>query len=274
MRLLAAYTGLVNAPPETLLPKLIDIAETRQPESAEAALRAATILETTLDNDSANRLRSDLDDLIFAYQSSPVERPLVLARTRLNARYGNLNAALEDLQARLGDEPEKSEEWRRLIQTTIQSAVKQADASANPADFNAILKAQVNLDASPAADATRVMLARKLIDAGGAHLIDQIITPQVFRRSTEARRIFADALIRRGLSDKAMLVLARSEDSESRELKNRIRELEATDMRVRLEDRFDALPVEAPDAPLTYARDLLEGSISDLNQIEEIMTDG
>ncbi len=57
-------------------------------------------------------------------------------------------------------------------------------------------------------------------------------------------------------------------------LQRRHRKLEARDMLVRLEDRFDALPVESTEAPLTYARDLLEGSISDLNQIEEIMTDG
>ncbi len=274
MRLLAAYTRPPNAPPETILPRLIDVAETRQPESAEAALRAATILETTFDNDSAGRLRSDLDDLIFAYRGSAMERPLVLARTRLNARYGDLNSALEDLQARIGAEPAKSEEWRRLIQQTIKSAVKQADAGANPADFNAILKAQVNLDASPEADESRVTLARKLIDAGGAHLIDKVITPQVFRRSSDARKVFADALVRRGLADKAMLVLARSDDDESLAMKERIRTLGATDMRVRLEDRFDALPTASTDAPLTYARDLLEGSISDLNQIEEIMTDG
>ncbi len=273
-RLLRAYIQPEDASEMAPLSILADLSETRTPEAIPAVLRATEILIKGFDRGDAKRVRQSLDDLIYIYEGTDKEAGLVLARAKMNARYGNLASALQELKARLSDEPENAGYWSELIQRTIRSAIEGADPIERPGDFAKILRVQSDLDQSPQSDVARLSLARQAVDSGAAHVATDVLPKPVLARSMDARKIMAEAALKMGRSKQAITLLNGAKDKDSIALRRRAMTLSADDVRTVSAGRFDTAPTATQDAPLAHARQLLDQSITDLTTVEEMLSDG
>ena len=269
MQLLGTY-----AVEGTVLDRMLGLSETRSPIAVEAALRAADMLAQTTNRGAAERLGTTLDDLAFLYRDSQSEAPLSLAQAKLQARYGDLASALTGLAEKAEKHPERADHWRGIAHETIRVATEGADPVARPLDFDTILSSLRYLDDSPASDAAKLSLARKLLNIGGAHIVDTVLTAPTLKRSTEARRLLAEARLLTGDAPGARKLLAGLGDDESAPLRDRA----AAMGRTITIDSARALfaPVKRPPetASISAARDLLDEADADLSIIEELLADG
>jgi len=269
MQLLGTY-----AVEGTVLDRMLGLSETRSPIAVEAALRAADMLAQTTNRGAAERLGMTLDDLAFLYRDSQSEAPLSLAQAKLQARYGDLASALTALAEKVEDHPERADHWRGIAHETIRVATEGADPVARPHDFDTILSSLRYLDDSPASDAAKLSLARKLLNIGGAHIVDTVLTAPTLKRSTEARRLLAEARLLTGDAPGARKLLAGLGDDESAPLRDRAAAMGKT---VTIDSaRALFAPVKRPPetASISAARDLLDEADADLSIIEELLADG
>ena len=274
VRLLGAYVSSEETAPQAAVSPLLRLAESQQPEAVPAALRVSSILIEEFNREAAQRVLMAIDELAFVYRGSDTEAALVIAQSKLNARYGDLAAALTELDERRLAEPEREAYWRRVVQETIRSAMVGADPLTRPSDFAAILKAQERLDQSPESDRARLSLARQLVEAGAAHLVEEVLPLPVLARSEDARGMMARASLLMGRSDQAITLLKGVQSEESLDLRRRAMALGAKDYRKDAQGRFNAMPTEIAGAPLSYARQLLDQSKTDLTLVEEMLEDG
>lgn len=269
MQLLGAHAVEGNT-----LNRLLGLSETRSPIAVEAALRAADMLAETTNRAAAERLGMTLDDLAFLYRESEAEAPLSLAHAKLQARYGDLASALTVLAGKAEEHPERADHWRGIAHETIRVATEGANPVARPHDFDTILSSLQYLDESPSSDAAKLSLARKLMDVGGAHIVDTVLTAPTLKRSTEARRLLAESRLLMGDAAGARKLLAGLKDEESAPLRERAAAMGKT---VTIDSaRALFAPVKRPPetASISAARDLLDEADADLSIIEELLADG
>jgi len=269
MRLLAAYAADGNQ-----LNNLLALAETRSPAAGEAAIRAANILLDTQNRAQAERLGSTLEDLTFIQRGTPFESPLSLAHARLQARYGNLAAALTVLAEKADDQPERADHWRSIARETIRVATEGADPVTRPHDFDTILASLKYLDDSAGSDAAKFSLVRKLMNIGGAPIVESVLKPEILERSTEARRLLAEAKLLMGDATGARKLLDGLNDDESALLQKRTEATTGTAGADSARELF--APVKRPSgkASISDARALMDEADADLSIIEELLADG
>jgi len=269
MRLLAAYA--VEGSP---LNYLLALSETRSLAAREAAIRAADILLQDGSEIQAKRLGVTLDDLAFIYRDSPQEASLSLALTGLEARYGTLATALTLLADKAEEQPERAEHWRGVARDTIRVATEQADPVARPLDFDTILASLRYLDDSPSSDAAKFSLVRKLMNVGGAPIVESILKPDILKRSSEAKRLMAEAKLQMGDAAGAQKLLKGLTDENSDALRERVAEATGSNTADAARALFDPVATSPTGASLTTARDLMDEAETDLSIIEELLADG
>lgn len=256
------------------LDTLLAIARSRSPLAGEAAMRAADMLLLNEDRARAEHLGATLEDLIFIHRGTATETSLSLALAQLQARYGNLAAALTALAKKADDQPERAEHWRSIARETIRVATESADPVARPRDFDTILASLEYLDDSPSSDGAKFSLVRKLMSVGGAHIVESVLTPAIRRRAPEARRLLAEAKLLMGDAAGARRLLAGLEDEDSEALQARTATLSASGSAETARDRFAPVGEIPRAATISGARALMEKAEEDLSIIEELLADG
>jgi hypothetical protein len=222
----------------------------------------------------AERLVATLEDHAFIYRGTLREEVASLALARLQASHGGLLAALSILDAKAAEEPENAARWRGIASEAVRSASEVADPVARPGDFEAALAALRFLDKSPASDAARLTLSRKLMEAGGAHLMEDALSSAMLKRSPDARRLLAEARLRKGDARGARALLATLRDEESDALRQRASEIEGAPARDDAKARFGPVTALPGEASLSGARALLEETDTDLLIVKELLSDG
>jgi len=269
MRLLAAYA----AEGDTIAP-LLALAETRSPAAIEAATRAAALLQETNARPLAERLGTALEDLAFIHRDTDRETPLDLALARLQARYGDLAAALTVLAEKAEENPDRAEYWRSIAHDTIRDATEGADPIARPHDFDTILASLQYLDNSQRSDAAKYALSRKLMSVGGAHVVESILTPTILARSDEARRLLAEAKLLMGDANGARRLLRDLRDEDSIALTERTEQITAAGSADAARALFDPVTRVPEQASISTARELMDEADTDMTIIEELLADG
>ncbi len=269
MRLLAAHAA-GDAP----LGPLLALSETRSPAAGEAAIRAAGLLLENGTKAQAERLGTTLDDMAFIHRGTPEEAPLSLALARLQARYGDLASALTVLAGKAEEQPERAEYWRGIAHDTIRDAATGADPIARPHDFDTILASLRYLDGTPASDGAKFSLVRKLMNIGGAHIAEVVLTPDLMARSPEARRLMAEAKLLTGDAPAARALLRDLRDADSRALTEQTEARTAKGSAEAARALFETTPRAPAEASIAGARDLMRDAEADLSIIEELLADG